>query len=527
MQKTITPNTKGAQMRWLFLVLMFGVIDFAQAQQIILTQETKTEQDRLDRIYEATVRVSVSGGTGTGTIYKEDNDYYYILTNQHVVGNSKSAGLEFTKNHYPSPRYQGVVTRSRNANGIDVAEVRIPKASLPDGIDLPVIPLAQVGDAPRELFLVTSGCQAGERPSIQLTITTDSKTGLIYYLPTSRPGRSGSSLVSRDGTKIYGLVAWMTGGKDSQGLAMTTEAIRGFLQGTASEVADIDLPEGAVEIPLAPDFYVGEDIKLISSAIDNCPADSCLDGKCPWDYQYASTNPQDNPWMKRFGGPQQPVDPQPRPAEPQPDPQPDSPWNPNRPKQDLPQEPQQPQPQPERDRLLGDRLEFGKLFERFDKLEPRLERLDRIEPKIDELVEKAPSEEDETRNRKLFDRLERIPDKLIGPDDLNQFAEKQSDSILTKAKNLVWMLLTPFLWVWNIAVILLVVWGLNTVLTPFFGPNWLGIFIVWIVGMVKSIFSAIGQGISAIRTATSVPAAPAEPVKKARKPRTPKVQKEE
>jgi len=472
--------------------------------EVSLLQE---QQDRLDRIHDATVRVSVAGGVGTGMIYKEDDRYYYVVTNQHVVGNANSVGLEFTRNHYPSPRYQGTVTKRMKRSGVDVAEVRIAKVSLPEGINLPVIPLADADDPPRELFLVTSGCQAGERPSIQLTLTVKETNGLIYYIPTSRPGRSGSALVDRDGKKIYGLVAWMTGGNNSQGLAMTADVIRPFLMGTSETlVAQSDFPQDVYEIPLAPDIYVEEEVGILAEYLKQCSPNDCFDDKCPWDYQYSMTEQmqvRDNPWLKRFGGPNQPQERQP-PVQPKPDAIPDNPWAKPSPTDPQP-EPKAPPQERERPKLLPE-MDLSKIFDRFDRLEPRIDRLGErldefkpLQPKVDRLLERSDPDSEEARRRlRLFERIESLPDRIIGPDDLNKFAERQSDTIIDRLRNAIWMLLRPFVWIWNIAVFLAVIWGLNTVLTPFFGPNWMGIFIVLIVNTGKRIVSAIGQGISAI-----------------------------
>ena len=83
------------------LLMLLPTMALAQVEQ---PTTDVLRDDRLARIHDATVRVSVSGGTGTGTIYKEDKDYYYVLTNEHVAGKvGTRVGLEFTKDHYPSP----------------------------------------------------------------------------------------------------------------------------------------------------------------------------------------------------------------------------------------------------------------------------------------------------------------------------------------------------------------------------------------------------------------------------------------
>ena len=502
------------------LLMLLPTMALAQVEQ---PTTDVLRDDRLARIHDATVRVSVSGGTGTGTIYKEDKDYYYVLTNEHVAGKvGTSVGLEFTKDHYPSPRFVGTVTKSINRPGLDVAEVRILKKSLPEGLTLPVIPLAEAGDAPRELYLITAGCQAGERPSIQMTLTLEDKGKLIYYLPTSRPGRSGSSLVNREGTKIYGLVAWMTGGRDSKGLAMGVEVIRPFLTGEALQtVSTQDFPEDAFEIPLATDQFVGSEILALSEAQDTCPPDSCFDDKCPWDYQYVTdeARKRDNPWLRRYGGPAQPINPQPQPEAPA-APQDDSnPWTNPLPKKDDPTPP--PAPEEDRRRLL----DFSRLMERFDRIEPKI---DRIEPKLEELGPKLdelkPDPDDQARQRRLFQRIESLPDKLIGPEDLNQFAERQSTTLIDRLRNAIWVLFQPFVWAWWIAATLGILWALNLVLSPVFGANWFSVILLWLVAFGRKIVSVVLEAWTALRQPLKQPEEQPKPVKRTRKPRAKKTE---
>ena len=506
-------------MRFLIFALLLAASPVAFSQDFA-PPPTQEYGDRLDRIYDATVRVSVSGGTGTGTIFKEDDKFYYILTNAHVA-TANRVGLEFTKNHYPSPRYQGEVTFRVLRSGVDVAVVRVAKSALPAGINLPVIPLASSDEVVKELFLVTSGCQAGERPSIQNTITTRDTNNLIYYLPTSRPGRSGSALVSRDGKTIQGLVAWMTDqGPSSEGLAMKIDVIRPLIEGQNVQVAMDDFPLDAVEIPLAS----GEFVETEAHVLSNCPADSCLDDNCPWDLEYVSTFPaKDDPWRRRFGGPQSPQPQQPAPQQPQ-APTPGNPWSSPQqpaPQQPAPQQPQQPspqqpaQPERERPRLFDSEREFGKLFERFDKLEPKLDRLEKdvqpIAPKLNDLLNR--NEDDEVRQRLLFNRLNQLPDELA----------KQQDRTIREGfggaiRNFFWELVRPFVWAWWIAVII----GILFVLNQFLPMNYI---IPMVFGLIFSFIGYAWQGIlngvaklMEMRAEKNQP----KPVKKPRKPRAKK-----
>jgi hypothetical protein len=465
--------------------------------------------DRLDRVYDATVRVSVSGGTGTGTIYKEDEQYYYILTNAHVA-TSNRVGLEFTKNHYPSPRYQGEVVFRVLRSGVDVAVARVAKNSLPAGIDLPVIPLATAEEVSKELLLVTSGCQAGERPSVQNTITTRDTANLIYYLPTSRPGRSGSSLVSRDGKTIQGLVAWMTDrGPNSEGLAMKVDVIRPLLEGENTTVSYDDFPLGAIQIPLGSAEYVETELHALSE----CLPDSCLDDNCPWDYDYITQlSAVNDPWRRRFGGPTQPQPQAPSAPQPQTPVIPDNPWQmrPDVKPQPQPEPQQPPKPQPDRPRLFDSEREFGRLFERFDRLEPKIDRLG------EDLKKRQEEELEESRRRqRLLDRVERLPDRLIGPDDLNKFAERQSETLVQRLGNamrsLFWTIVGPFVWAWWILVFVGVMFVLNQFMPGLLGSNWITVLFVAIANIVIQLIRALIAGFNTVRSAIPTMITPTAP----------------
>lgn len=468
----------------LYFLLFLGISDTSVFSQDGPAANVQEYGDRLDRVYDATVRVSVSGGTGTGTIYKEDDLYYYILTNAHVA-TANRVGLEFTKNHYPSPRYQGEVVFRVLRSGVDVASVRVAKSSLPAGINLPVIPLATAEQVSKELLLVTSGCQAGERPSVQNTVTTRDTANLIYYLPTSRPGRSGSALISRDGKTIQGLVAWMTDrGPSSEGLAMKVDVIRPLLEGQSTVASYDDFPLGVMQIPLGSSEYVETELHALSE----CLPDSCLDDNCPWDYEYISSLSNVNdPWRRRFGGPQAPQPQQPSPQQPSPQqpqsPIPGNPWSspqPPAPQQPAPQQPEQ----RDRPRLFDSEREFGRLFERFDRLEPKLDGIrDRLDRKSEEEQEEA------KRRLRLFDRMESLPQ------DLDRIAERQSGTIIQGIfqglRSIFWSLLQPFIWLWWIAVILGVLFVLNQFMPAILGANWISVIILTIVSFVVYVFNEL------------------------------------
>ena len=71
------------------LVLLFPSLGFAQP----LT---------MDEALEGVCRVNTSGARGSGTVFSEDDEKYYVMTNGHVVGRSKRGHLEFFQDGYKS-----------------------------------------------------------------------------------------------------------------------------------------------------------------------------------------------------------------------------------------------------------------------------------------------------------------------------------------------------------------------------------------------------------------------------------------
>ena len=68
----------------LSIAIFFAISSISEAQFLTLND-----------IGEASCRVRVSGAAGSGTSISEDDKYIYVLTNAHVVGNSRNATCEF------------------------------------------------------------------------------------------------------------------------------------------------------------------------------------------------------------------------------------------------------------------------------------------------------------------------------------------------------------------------------------------------------------------------------------------------
>lgn len=358
-----------------------------------------TEHDRLSKAYCATCRVSVQGGVGTGTIFHETDQHYYVLTNAHVAKRGDRVSLEFTSpdlpgitGHYNSPKIPGTVVASRLVDGesFDVSIVRLEKRHFP--FQMPVIQLAQKGEHNfGDVRLLTVGCQAGEWPSLQKVTINEIRSNVIYYRPTSRPGRSGSSLVDVDSNRIVGLVAWMDTQRN-QGIAMSVDKIRDWINGNmpADFRVNVSLPPGAEPIGLAP--HPPESATVYHA--DN-PWTCGPQGDDPW----GQGSPPDSPW-----------------EDPSPEGQGGNPWGnpPGSPPRLRPQ-PQEPQ-EPREDRLLRP-------------MELLVERLDK---RIEE------------RQQKLGERLQRIEDRFAKDGETQQVLFGIQSSLLDLPGKIVGILFEEF-----------------------------------------------------------------------------------
>ena len=277
------------------LILMLSGQIFAQNQTEDPFQASVEQvQDRLaDGLFldniDAVVRVRNRSGTGTGSIFFENEDHYYMISNWHVMGTKGKANTIDVWNN-------GVLQQSipvkvqehfhEDQRSVDIAYSIIPKADF--GGEMPVIPLAPESyELNVEDKLWQIGCDAGNWPNAERGQVIRRQNGLIYYLPNSIPGNSGGPIYSADGRYMIGLTAWVLNmnykGKNVRvGLAMDYKLVRGILSGRVSSYPDLPdgaeeiglctfalLPENANEVPLAP---IKEDFVHMPSAgvCDDC-----------------------------------------------------------------------------------------------------------------------------------------------------------------------------------------------------------------------------------------------------------------
>ncbi len=151
-------------------------------------------------------------GTGSGFVYKNDNDYTYILTNHHVVSN----GSAFKIVNYNDDVLDAKLLGSDEL--LDLAVLRIKKTENMPSVTLGDVSKVMVGD---QVFTVgtpvdetyrgtvTSGIVSGLNREITINLSSTNEEWVMQVIQTSaavNPGNSGGPLVNAKG-EVIGIVS--------------------------------------------------------------------------------------------------------------------------------------------------------------------------------------------------------------------------------------------------------------------------------------------------------------------------------
>ncbi len=205
------------------------------------------DEDRFDQVIKATIRVTVSGVCGSGTVVGRDADgNALVLTNAHVAGTQRGrvVNLERWNLDGTSERGQGSIVAAGYGSGlsVDFALLRC-NPEFAKG----VLPIPLANRYPDAQALVTNfGCPRCEWPSLQVLKLNRRESQVLTWKPQAIGGRSGSSVVdyTEAGPRVVGLLTW---GGNGEGLGQSTpfllEAMKGRLP-TSLE----SLPHGVREV---------------------------------------------------------------------------------------------------------------------------------------------------------------------------------------------------------------------------------------------------------------------------------------
>lgn len=166
----------------------------------------------VNKIYDSVVMISnyqknTLAGSGSGFVYKKDNDYGYIMTNQHVVDDATKLEVTFTSGNVVEGELLG------GDEYLDIAVIRVPVSS--------VISIAQIGSTEdlglgetvfavgtpvgEEYFNSVSGgyiSGLNRKVTVSVQSTSDWVQEVIQIDVAINPGNSGGPLVNFNGEVI-------------------------------------------------------------------------------------------------------------------------------------------------------------------------------------------------------------------------------------------------------------------------------------------------------------------------------------
>lgn len=174
----------------------------------------------LEEVGDATCRIKTgSGGVGTGVIFKETESDLYILTAAHVIINRRGGPeLSLRIRLYNSgemsheiPAYN-VAAHFQPNSTLDIAIIKVEKKDLRDYPIPKPIPIADETYTIKEGDTILSyGCPSGYWPSGWKGKVNIAEKGRTVFKPYAIPGRSGSGIFDKDGTKVIGVLIWKNG----------------------------------------------------------------------------------------------------------------------------------------------------------------------------------------------------------------------------------------------------------------------------------------------------------------------------
>ncbi|MEG0826452.1 MAG: S1C family serine protease [Bacilli bacterium] len=184
-----------------------------KTEKVVSVTEANTIKSSISKIYDATILVEAYqknnlSSTGTGFVYKKDNNYGYIITNNHVI--DKATSVKILDNY--GNKVDGKVLGSDEF--ADIAVIRIDKSAVLQVAEIGKSSESEIGDTlftvgsplgSKYLGTVTKGILSGKERLVSVDLSTGSF--LIEALQTDaaiNPGNSGGPLCNIDG-KVIGI----------------------------------------------------------------------------------------------------------------------------------------------------------------------------------------------------------------------------------------------------------------------------------------------------------------------------------
>ena len=180
-------------------------------KQNITIEETDTIASSVDKVYDAVVTVSnyntALSAIGTGFVYKTDDDYGYILTNNHVISGAKKITVTNTQEQTADATLLG------SDEYADLAVLRVDKdfvlqvAELGNSTDIKIGDTVFTVGTPVSITYsgsVTKGIISGKTRTVPVSLDSGGNF-MMEVLQTNaaiNPGNSGGPLVNINGEVI-------------------------------------------------------------------------------------------------------------------------------------------------------------------------------------------------------------------------------------------------------------------------------------------------------------------------------------
>ena len=205
----------------------------------------------IDQSLEAVCRVNTNSGRGSGTVFAEDEDKYYILTNGHVVGRSSRGTVEFFQDGYKSANipFKTEYTAYKDGTALDLSVLSVKKKYF--GRYPPrVIPLAPRGTEIKANDLVMAGgCPSAQWACAWKGRVIKNSGAVISFNAAPIGGQSGSGVLvvindekGEEQTRLGILLAWRVGdgawtddGPTDYGAGLSLKQIYEILDGNGRE----------------------------------------------------------------------------------------------------------------------------------------------------------------------------------------------------------------------------------------------------------------------------------------------------
>lgn len=206
-----------------------------------------SDEDRFTQVIRATVRVTISGVCGSGTVVGRDEaGNPLVLTNAHVAGTQRgrTVNLERWDPDGSIERGRGSIIASGYGRGMSV-DFALLKCNAEFAKNVRPIPLAD-RYPDRKAMVSTYGCPRCEWPSLQVLSLNRSEGQILKWKPEAIGGRSGSSVIDYTdvGPRVVGLLTWGGGG---EGLGQSTPFLLQALRGRLPQALEA-LPQGVKEV---------------------------------------------------------------------------------------------------------------------------------------------------------------------------------------------------------------------------------------------------------------------------------------